>query len=67
MSNIAEIEAAIQNLPTRQVEELACWLQAFRQKRVTPPQVEGWLKHARGAAVPGKKTDEILAITRGEE
>ena len=67
MSNIAEIEAAIANLPKPQVDQLAQWLETFRQRRVTPPPVESWLKHARGAARTGINTDEVMALTRGEE
>ena len=67
MSSIAEIEAAIENLPRPQVDQLAQWLEAFRHRRATPPPVENWLEHARGAARPGINTDEVMALTRGEE
>ena len=66
MSNIAEIEAAIESLPDLQVEQLARWLERFRQRRGANPPVESWLKHARGAALPGTKTDDVIALTRGE-
>jgi hypothetical protein len=67
MSNIAEIEAAIENLPGPQVDQLARWLEEFRQRRATPPPVESWLQSARGAALPGMKTQDVMALTRGEE
>ena len=67
MSNIDEIESAIEKLPTRQVEELAGWLEALRVKRATPPPVESWLQRARGAALPGETTAQVMTLTRGEE
>ncbi len=67
MSNIAEIEAAIENLPDLQVDQLARWLEAHRQRRTPPPPVESWLQRARGAALPGVKTKDVMALTRGEE
>jgi len=66
MSNIAEIEAAIENLPDPQVEQLARWLETFRRRRGTCPPVESWLKRARGAAVPGVRTSDVMTLTRGE-
>lgn len=67
MTTITEIEAAIEKLPDAQIDELARWLEARRQLRVSPPLVENWLKSARGAAIPGIKTDDLMAQTRGEE
>jgi len=67
MSKIAEIEAAIEKLPAPQLEELAAWLEKLRVRRAIPPQVESWLVRARGAACPGVKTADVLALTRGEE
>lgn len=67
MSNIAEIEAAIEKLPVPQVDQLARWLEDFRQRRPTPPPVESWLARARGAAIPGVKTQDVMNLTRGEE
>lgn len=67
MSDIAEIEAAIKNLPGPQVDQLAHWLETFRQQRATPPQVESWLQRARGAARPGVKTQDVMRLTRGAE
>ena len=67
MSTITEIEAAIENLPASQVEELAAWLETLRVRRATPPPVESWLARARGAARPGVKTAEVMALTRSEE
>lgn len=67
MSSIAEIETAIEKLPAPQVDELAGWLEKLRAKRGTPPPVEGWLQHARGAALPGETTAKVMTLTRGEE
>ena len=67
MSNIAEIEAAIERLPAPQVDQLARWLEVYRQRRMTPPRVESWLQRARGAAIPAVKTQDIMTLTRGEE
>jgi hypothetical protein len=67
MSNIAEIEAAIENLPHAQVDQLARWLEALRQRRMTPTPVESWLQRSRGAAIRGLKTQDVLTLTRGEE
>ena len=67
MSNIAEIEAAIENLPAPQVDQLARWLETLRQRRGAPLPVEVWLQRARGAALPGAKTEDVMALTRGEE
>jgi len=66
VSSIAEIEAAIENLPGLQVDELARWLETFRQRRVPRLPVESWLQRARGAARPGVRTDEVMALTRDE-
>ncbi len=67
MSNIAEIEAAIERLPEPQVTQLARWFEAFRQRHAAPPPVETWLRQARGSAIPGTNTQDILALTRGGE
>lgn len=67
MSTIGEIEAAIENLPSPQVDQLARWLEAFRQRPATPPPVESWLERARGAALPEVKTADVMALTRSEE
>ena len=67
MSSIAEIEAAIEKLPDPQVEQLARWLETFRQRRGATPPFETWLKRATGAAVPGANTKDLMTLTRGEE
>jgi hypothetical protein len=67
MSTLAEIEAALEQLPAPQLEQLARWLETLRQRRATPPPVESWLQRARGAAMPGVKTDDVMKLTRGEE
>ena len=66
MSNIAEIEAAIEKLPDPQVAQLAHWLEKLRQRRTASPAIENWLKHARGAARHGTQTQDVLTLTRGE-
>jgi hypothetical protein len=67
MSTIAEIETAIERLPTPQVDELAAWLEAYRVQRVTALAAEAWLQQARGAARPEVTTADVMALTRGEE
>lgn len=67
MSTITEIEAAIEKLPDRQVDELARWLDTLRSRRAGRPPVESWLDRARGAAGPGATTADVMALTRGEE
>jgi hypothetical protein len=67
MSDITRIAAEIRELPIAQVEQLARWLEAFRQWRATPPPVESWLQRAQGGAIPGMKTQDVMKLTRGEE
>ena len=67
MDNITEIEAAIDDVPARQMDELARWLETLRVRRATPPPVESWLQRARGVARPGVTTANVMALTRGEE
>ncbi|MCB1093451.1 MAG: hypothetical protein KDL87_18075 [Verrucomicrobiae bacterium] len=67
MSTLAEIEEAIRELPDPDVERLADWLDSLRQARHRAPAIDEWLNEARGAALPGVKTDDVLAQTRGEE
>jgi len=67
MSSVAEIEAAIEKLPVPQVDQLASWLADFCRQRTSPPSVESWLQRARGAAINGVETQEIMRFTRGEE
>jgi len=67
MSSIAEIEAAIEKLPAPQVDELAVWLAQLRLRRDTTAPIENWLNQARGQALPGATTNNIMALTRGEE
>jgi hypothetical protein len=66
MSSVAEIEKAIEKLPTQQVDELAGWLEVLRVNRAKASPVEEWLQRARGAARPGETTEKIMALTRGE-
>jgi hypothetical protein len=67
MSTVAEIEAAIEHLPSQQVEELAIWLEAYRARRTAALAPEDWLKRARGAARPNVTTADVMTLTRGEE
>jgi hypothetical protein len=67
MSNVAEIEAAIEKLPVPQVQKLADWFEGFLQRRLPGSDVENWLKHAKGAAVSGVRTEEVMNLTRSEE
>jgi len=67
MSTIAEIETAIEHLPSPQVDELAAWLEAHRARRAASLAAEAWLKRARGAALPDMTTADVMALTRGEE
>lgn len=66
MSNIAEIEAAIEKLPAKEMDQLARWFEMLRQRRATPPPVDSRLQHARGAAMAGVTTVEMMQLTRGE-
>jgi hypothetical protein len=67
VSTIAEIEAAIEQLPAQQVEELAEWLEAHRARRVAGLTPDDWLKRATGAARPDVTTNDVMTVTRGEE
>ncbi|MGA2582163.1 MAG: hypothetical protein ABSG31_02705 [Tepidisphaeraceae bacterium] len=67
MSTVAEIEAAIKQLPKAELEALALWLETMLLNRATPPAVDRWLERARGAAVAGMTTDAVMALTRGNE
>jgi hypothetical protein len=60
MSNIAEIEAALEKLAGTQVEPLTRWLDDVRQRRATSPPMESWLQRARGAALPDVKTEDLI-------
>ena len=66
MSTVAEIEDAIAKLPTPQVEELADWLALLRSPPRSAAAIDNWLRHARGAALPGATTAGVLAATRGD-
>ena len=66
MSSIAEIESAIEKLSAPDLDELADWLELFRLQRETLPEIETWLAQARGAALSGTTTAEVMKLTRGE-
>jgi hypothetical protein len=67
MSTLTEIEEAIEQLPVQQVEELAAWLGQRLPHKTARPRVEDWIGRARGAARAGVTTDDVMALTRGEE
>lgn len=64
MSTLTEIEAAIAQLPEAEVEKLTQWLEERRQKLA---RAEEWLEKARGTAIPGVTTEQIMSMTRGED
>ena len=66
MSNRAEIQQAIEQLPRGEVVELAMWLERKVTKQPVIPSAAAWLEKARGAAKPGVATADIMALTRGE-
>ena len=65
MKTIEEIEDAIKKLPPPEVEQLVGWLESLKPNGRST-SVETWLQKARGAAVPGVTTANIMAQTRGE-
>ena len=67
MSSVAEIEDAIENLPTPQVDELARWLETLRTRRASSPSVENRLTKARGVARKDTTTAQVMNLTRAEE
>ena len=71
MSTLAEIEAAVEQLALAQQEELYSSLgdrlRARLKPGLSPEEFEVWFKTAWGAGLPGVTTDEIMAMTRGEE
>lgn len=67
MSTLREIEAAIEQLPEHQVDELCSWLRELRGRQISLVSVEQWLQRARGVGRPGVTTEQVLAVTRGEE
>lgn len=66
MSTIGEIKAAIETLPHEEVVKLADWLNTLPYPPTTPP-IQAWLQKARGAAIPGLKTDEVMFLSRNDE
>ena len=62
-----EIEAAIEQLPDPQVEELAGWLERLRVRRTGAIPVDSWLERAIGAGRAGVTTAQLMALTRGGE
>ena len=71
MSTLAEIEAAFEQLSRAEQQELhdhiALRLQSSPQRGLTQEEFEAWLETARGAAIPGITTAQVMAETRGEE
>ena len=70
MSTLTEIEAAVDQLPPTQQEELYAFLgarlEARLKKGLSSEAFEKWFQTAWGAGLPGVTTDEIMAMTRGE-
>jgi len=66
MSTLQEIESAIANLPVPEVDELVTWLRRHHSERGLPPKLDVWLEQAKGAALPGVTTADVMAITRSE-
>ena len=71
MNTLVEIKAAVDRLPRPQQEELRVFLgtrlEAPSRKGFSPEEFAEWLKTARGVGLSGMTTDEIMAMTRGEE
>lgn len=69
MSTIAEIEAAIEQLPETDTEGIAHWLDQRQSRHRVPSSssIDHWLDTACGAAVRGATTAGVLATTRGED
>ena len=71
MSTLAEIEVAVAQLPRAQQEELHAFLSTQLEKHpkrgLTPEEFKAWIKTAEGVGISGMTTDEIMAMTRGEE
>ncbi len=71
MSTLAEIEAAVEQLPPAQQEalyaSLGARLKTPSNKGLSPEEFDAWLKTASGVGISGMTTDEIMAMTRGEE
>ena len=65
MVTIAEIKAAIEQLPMREIEELASWIDSHRLRLEGSIPADAWLKQARGRARPGVTTAQVMALTRG--
>jgi hypothetical protein len=71
VSTIAEIEAAVEKLPPTQQQELyaslGARLKTLTKRGLSPEEFDVWLKKARGVGMSGMTTDQIMAMTRGEE
>lgn len=71
MSTLTEIEAAVEQLPLPEKEELQVFLdsrvEAERKSTAWDEYFQNWLKTARGAGIPGITTDDVMRLTRGEE
>jgi hypothetical protein len=66
MTKLAEIEAAIEQLPAPELDELAQWIEQFRGRKFAELDVDQWLSRARGAALPEVTTEGVMNLTRGE-
>ncbi len=73
MSTLAEIEAAIAQLPPEQWLEIRRWLDSHAPKAVAgsgagkPEDFERWLEASTGIAKGRFTTDERMRETRGED
>lgn len=69
MSSLPEIEAAIRQLPPDEVDELLRSLDQFRMDRTLERKqlMKDWLRNAVGKGKTIMSTDEVMALTRGEE
>ncbi len=70
MTTLDEIKAAIEKLPYSQQHDLHGFLRDLLRTRprvLSPEEAQAWLEKARGVSVSGMTTDEMMAMTRGEE
>jgi hypothetical protein len=69
MSTLNEIEAAIQQLPASQVDELALWLEQHRARKstasVSEPDFLGRAKAIWGATPTGQPLSALVSQARG--
>ena len=70
VSNLAEIEIAVEKLPPSQQDALYAFLTERIKSRSTMPDRQTafatWIKTARGVGLPGVTTEAVMVQTRGE-